>query len=235
MAKLQFTSLLATAFFIGSNVNIANADSSIDSQQQPQISTSSLRRSLDGRIENTKPGQYLIAQQSPEKPSSSGDEMIDALENRQRKIEKLKELGELNKILKQEQTLDTLQEQNFNVDSLEELETIKAIINDENLGNEEMLEALQQQELNIESLSQLKQLRKIVGTQPAIATESTGISSPLAFRLLTIGLPATLLVFLIATPFVKARTAEKMGTALQNDRDDTKRIYRRQICYPARV
>ena len=204
MAKLQFI-LLATAFFIGSNIDTANANTPISSKQQPQVLTSSLKRSPDksgNNIENTKLGQYRIAQQESEKPSSSGDEMIDALENRQRKIEKLKELGELNKILKQEKTLDTLQEENFNVDSLEELEAIKAIINDD-LGDEEMLEALQQQDLNIESLSQLKQLRKIVGTQPAIATESTGISSPLAFRLLTIGLPATLLVFLIVTPFVK--------------------------------
>ena len=66
-----------------------------------------------------------------------------------------------------------------------------------------MLEALQAQNLNIESLPQLKQLRKIVGIKPAIASQSSGISSPLAFRMLTIGLPATLLVFFIATPFVK--------------------------------
>ena len=66
-----------------------------------------------------------------------------------------------------------------------------------------MLEALQAQNLNIENLEQLKLLRKIVGIKPAIASQSSGISSPLAFKMLTIGLPATLLVFFIATPFVK--------------------------------
>ena len=194
MAKLQFISLLATAFFIGSNIDIANANTS-NSSQSLQTSTSSFKRSLNDR-------QDRIAQQRLENPSSSGDETIDALENRQRKIEKLKELGELNKLVKQEKTLDTLQQQNFNVDSLEELEAIKAIINDD-LGREEMLEALQQQNFNIESLEELEQLRTIVGTDVAIATESTKISSPLAFRLLTIGLPATLLVFLVSVPFVK--------------------------------
>ena len=66
-----------------------------------------------------------------------------------------------------------------------------------------MLEALQQQNFNIESIQQLQQLRAIVGTQPAIASESTGISSMLAFRIWTIGLPATIIAFLVATPFVK--------------------------------
>ena len=123
-----------------------------------------------------------------------------------KKIESLKELKLLNDISKDEATLDNLQEQNFNVESLEELEAIENVLNNPDLSHEEMLNALQAQGLNIESLPQLKQLRKIVGTKPAIASESTGISSPLAFKMLTIGLPATLLVFLIATPFVKGIT-----------------------------
>lgn len=177
MARLQLIVLATTAFFISLNrTNIAKADISITEQ-------------------------YRLAQQSSE--SSSGDDTIDALQKRQEKLEKLKELGELNKLLQQENTLDTLQEQNFNVNTLEELETVRAIISDENLDREKTLVALQQQDLDIEGLQQLKQLRAIVGTQPSIAPESGKMSSTLAFRIWTIGLPATILTFLVATPFVK--------------------------------
>ncbi len=129
--------------------------------------------------------------------------MLDALKKRQRKLEKSQELKLLNDLAKQEQKLETLQEQNFDVSSTEELEAIQAIVNDENLNPEEMLEALQQQGYNIDSLNRLKQLRSLIGSQPAIATKSTGISNPLAFKMLTIGLPATLLVFVISIPLVK--------------------------------
>lgn len=132
--------------------------------------------------------------------------MIDALENRQRKIESLKELKLLDDILKNEDTLDKLQKQKFNVESLEELEAIENILNNSDLSQEEMLDALQAQNFNVENLKQLKLLRKIVGTKPSNTAQSSGISSPLAFKMLVLGLPATLLVFLVATPFVKAIT-----------------------------
>ena len=148
----------------------------------------------------------------------SDDEMIDAINGRQNKIKELMEKKQLQDKLKQEEILGTLQEKNFNIDSLEELEAIQAIVNDESLNPEEMLDELQQQNPNINSLEKLKQLRKIVKIKSSGAPKSSGISSPMAFKMLTIGVPATILVFLIATPFAngivgafKSNYQEKFG------------------------
>ena len=160
--------------------------------------------SVVGSSQNSKPLEVKLAQKSAEENTSgTGDEMLDALEKRQRKLEKLQSLKLLNDLVKQEQKLETLKEQDFNVSSTEELEVIQQIVNDEDLSQKEMLIALQQQGHNIDTLNQLQQLRSLVSAQPTIATKSTGISSPLAFRILTIGLSATLLVFLINIPLVK--------------------------------
>ncbi|MEM7593267.1 MAG: hypothetical protein AAF383_17430, partial [Cyanobacteria bacterium P01_A01_bin.83] len=138
-----------------------------------------------------------------EQESLTEEEMIDAINQRQNKIEELKELKKLEDNLKNESMLETLQEQDFNINSIEELEAVQAIVNDPNLNQSQMLEILQQQNINVDSIKKLKQLRKIVKQKPSAAAESSGISSQMAFRMLAIGIPGTLLVFLIATPLVK--------------------------------
>lgn len=240
MAKQQFFSLLATAFLLGANqVELPNANASTISsnkshsiqnqERSPDLSPKDQYRLAQkpASNKNSNPDDEMLdaLQQRQEKLDRNLDklrkltgteseapeteqaplteeEMIDAINSRQQKIQELKKLKKLKDIAEQEDTLEALQEQDFNVNTLEELETVRGIISDRNLDREQMLEALQQQNLNID-LQQLKQLRKIVGTQPAIASESTGMSSTLAFRIWTVGLPATILVFLVATPFVK--------------------------------
>ena len=222
MAKQQFISLLATVFTIGTNLGEpANANASSVGSNQSQSSIQSLKRSPDLSSKE----QYQLAQQ-PASNAESDDEMLDALQKRQEKLEKIKELGELNKLLQQENTLNTLQEENFNVNTLEELEAVRAIISDKNSDPEEMLVALQQQDLNID-LQQLKQLRAIVGTQPAIASESGKMSSTLAFRIWTIGLPVTILTFLVATPFVKGIVGVAKKKYQKTDRYFTLNYYGR--------
>ena len=94
MAKQQFFSLLATAFLIGINSGeLSNANASIISNQKSQASTS-YERSPDSSPKK----QYQLAQQ-PASNSDTGDEMLDALQKRQEKLEKIKELGEINKLL----------------------------------------------------------------------------------------------------------------------------------------
>ncbi|MEM8672671.1 MAG: hypothetical protein AAGF83_02185 [Cyanobacteria bacterium P01_G01_bin.67] len=131
------------------------------------------------------------------------EEMIDAINQRQNKIKELKELKQLEDSLRNKEMLETLQEQNFNVDSIEDLKTIQEIVNDQNLNQEEIFAALQEQNINVDSVEKLKQLRKILKPKRSSSPKPSGLSSPMAFKMLTIGLPATLLVFLIATPFAK--------------------------------
>ena len=143
MTKLQHISLTTTLLMLSLNtigVNDANA-LAISSKQKITNSSRAI-------------AQYQLAQATSE-DSGSEDEMIDALEKRQKKIESLKELKLLNDISQNEDTLDKLQEQNFNVESLEELEAVQSVLNNPDLSQEEMLDALQAQNLNIESLPQL--------------------------------------------------------------------------------
>ena len=143
---------------------------------------------------------------SSEDDSQTGDEMLDALQNRQDKINDLKELKNLKDKIendsKNEEILNTLQESNFNVNSLEELKELQQIVNDENLTESEMLDTLQNR-FNVNSLKQLSQIQKLVAINSPSVLESPQLSQPLAFRILTIGLPATILMFLIGTPIIK--------------------------------
>ena len=150
--------------------------------------------------------KYEIAQASG-KQDASDDEMLDALQNRQEKINDLKELKNLKDKIKNdsknEEILDTLQESNFNVNSLEELLELQQIVSDRNLTEEEMLDALQDREFNVNSLKELSQIQKIVAISSHTVTESSDFSPTFAFRLLAIGVPATILMFLVGTPIIK--------------------------------
>lgn len=71
---------------------------------------------------NTAVIKHEIAQTSGKQDAVNDDEMVDALQNRQDKINNLKELKNLQDKIesdsKNEEILDTLQESNFNVNSL---------------------------------------------------------------------------------------------------------------------
>ncbi|MEL6494070.1 MAG: hypothetical protein AAFQ41_02975 [Cyanobacteria bacterium J06623_7] len=149
------------------------------------------------------PQPYAIAQ-------SSDDEMLDALQERQKKIdgglEKIRKLtGDESKDLgKNQATLDALQAENFNVESLDELNTVKTIISDQNLSQAEMLDALQANNFNIDNLEQLQKLTQIAGQKNSAHTpQETGMSAQMAFTLLAVGLPATILVFFLGKPMAQ--------------------------------
>ncbi len=72
--------------------------------------------------------------------------------------------------------------------------------------DDEVIDALQQRQEKQESLKELNKFKENKIDERSSTSDSSEISSPLAFKMLTIGLPATVLVFLIATPFVKGIT-----------------------------
>ena len=131
--------------------------------------------------------------------------MLDAIQNRQDKINDLKELKLQDKIesdSKNEEILNTLQESNFNVNSLEELLELKQIVNDGSLTDSEMLDALQNR-FNVNNLKELAQIQKLVAINSPRVVESPQFSQIFAFRILTIGIPATILTFFLGTPIIK--------------------------------
>lgn len=139
---------------------------------------------------------------------NTGDEMLDAIQKREQKIKNLKELKQIQDKLNN-QKLNALQEQDINVESVEELQKIQAIVNNENLDNEEILEALQEENINVENLEKLQKIQKIINAgKSAVAesSESGKLSATMAFRMFTIGIPGIILIFFIATPFVKGIT-----------------------------
>ncbi|HEY9768297.1 MAG TPA: hypothetical protein V6C71_07275 [Coleofasciculaceae cyanobacterium] len=76
-------------------------------------------------------------------------------------------------------------------------------------SDDEMIDALQQRQEKLENLKELNKFKENKIDERSSTSDSSDsleISSPLAFKMLTIGLPATILVFLIATPFVKGIT-----------------------------
>ena len=66
--------------------------------------------------------------------------------------------------------------------------------------------SLQQRQEKLESLKDLNKFKENKIDDRFSNSDSSEMSSPLAFKMLTIGLPATILVFLITTPFVKGIT-----------------------------
>ncbi|MBE9048711.1 hypothetical protein IQ255_30775 [Pleurocapsales cyanobacterium LEGE 10410] len=55
----------------------------------------------------------------------------------------------------------------------------------------------------VQSLEELQKIQQIVNQDSSNTPESAKPPKTLAFRMLTIGLPASILLILIATPFVK--------------------------------
>ncbi len=137
----------------------------------------------------------------------TSDEMMDAIQKRQNKIQNLKEL----KILKDKfnkEKIEELKKEDINLNDAEEFEELQSIINDESLDSDEILKALQKQNINIESVDKLQKIQKIINTgKPKSSSfksdDSDKLSPMTAFRMFTIGIPATILVFFIAKPFVK--------------------------------
>ncbi|WP_144054263.1 hypothetical protein [Pleurocapsa sp. PCC 7319] len=142
-----------------------------------------------------------------EKSSKNGDEMLDALQKRQEKIENLKELKQIQDKINADnlnsKKLDALQKLNLNIENLEELQELQKIVNNDSLDGYEMLDALKEKQINIESIEELKKIKRIVNNGNPNTSESVKLSKPFAFKLLTVGLPATILVILVATPFTK--------------------------------
>ena len=138
---------------------------------------------------------------------NTGDEMMDAIQKRQQKIKNLKELKLTQDKLNQEK-LDALEKENIDLKNAEELEELREIVNNENLDNDEMLQALRKQSINIETVDKLKKIKKIVNTEKSKSSNSKSddsdkLSATTAFRLFAVGIPATILIFLIVTPFVR--------------------------------
>ena len=214
MAKLQYT--WATIFLIlsASNANISSAldigvaESYIVAQNNDDEMLDALeerQKKIDSGLEKIRQltGTESEKETKPEQDLSS-EEMIDAIEDRQKKIKELKELKKLEDLTKDRETLETLQEQSFGVESLSELTVIKEIVGNQDLSKQEMLDALQSQDFNVENLEKLKQLKKIVGqNKHSYVAKDTALSSQTAFRLLVVGVPATILVFLIGKPIVQ--------------------------------
>ncbi|MEO1799559.1 MAG: hypothetical protein AAFR62_03935 [Cyanobacteria bacterium J06629_2] len=142
----------------------------------------------------------------PEEQDLSEEEMIDAIKGRQQKIKESKELKQLEDLTKSQEMLDRLQAEDFDIESLEELAAVEAIIGDRDLSKEEMLDTLQQQDFNIQDLKRLKQLSKIVGKKSSYQPDESVMSREMAFKLLTVGVPGTILIFLIGTPIAKGIT-----------------------------
>ncbi|MEO1670505.1 MAG: hypothetical protein AAFR77_06905 [Cyanobacteria bacterium J06631_2] len=225
MAKLQRISWATICLILGSTaVDIfyaapANSEeSSVFSATPFQVAQNSDEEMLDALQEREKKingeldkirkltGTESKQEEEPE-VDLSPEEMIDALKNRQQKIKNLKELKQLEDLTKNEEMLERLQTEDFGVESLEELEAVKAIVGDRNLSQAEMLDTLQQQNFNVQDLKKLKQLSKIVGKKRSYISEDIGMSGEMAFKLLTVGIPGTILIFMIGTPIVKGISA----------------------------
>jgi len=177
MLKLQYIFVTTTALILSLNtVSISDANASIISSKQKSSSL------LSGKRERLSIKEYQLAQGKTTKPKSdtSDDEMLDALQKRQDKIEQ--NLGKLKKLT--------------GTDSVtQEREEVP-------MSDDEMIDALNQRQQKIQELKKLKELKQ--GSEnPSSIPQSSGKSSLMAFKMLAIGLPVSVLVFLIATPFTK--------------------------------
>lgn len=210
MGKLQNITLATAISILGlSTVNINNADASIIISNSKLMS---LRKGKAIAAESAPVNQLELAQKpdtasTNEKSSNNGDEMLDALQKRQEKIENLKELKQIQDKINAEnlskKKLDALQKLNLNIENLEELSELQKIVNNDSLDSYEMLDALKERQVNIDSIEELEKIKRIVDNGNPNTSESVKLSKPFAFRMLTIGLPATILVILVATPFLK--------------------------------
>jgi len=134
----------------------------------------------------------------------TGDDMMDALQKRQQKIEDLKELKQAQDRLNNQKIAD-LQAQGIDVENVKELRAIQDLVNSPDLEENEILETLQNRGINVNSVRELETIQNIVsvGISAPKPSDSAPLSAVTAFRMFTIGIPATILVFLIGRPIVK--------------------------------
>ena len=141
-----------------------------------------------------------------ENNTDTGDEMMDALQKRQNKIKNLKELKQAKDLLNQTK-IKNLQKENINIENSEDIEKIQNIVNDKSLNEDEIIKALKKENINIDSVEKLQKIQKIINVSlPGTSTEAQEeekLSPQIAFRMFAIGIPATILVFLVASPFAK--------------------------------
>ena len=148
----------------------------------------------------SQPDKIEIAQKS----EASEDEMLDALQERQEKLEKLEVIKNLEK---NHQILKSLEKEEFNIQSIEELAAVKEIVNNNSLDDNQVLEILQEKQLDIQNVEELEEFKAIINGNNS-DDASFKMSQPMAFKMLTIGLPASLLIILICFPIIKALTGE---------------------------
>ena len=220
MGKLQNITLATAISILGLNIiKISDASAFSSKPKFLSLPAKTKKNIVETSSENTisisataKVTQYELAQQ-PKSSSTdnnspeAGDEMLDALQKRQDKIENLKELKQIQDKINSEnlnhKKLDALQKRNLNIKSLEEFKELQKIVNDDNLDDSEMIDALKERQINIESIEELQEIQEIVNNENSNTSESIKTSKTFAFKMLTIGLPATILVIIVATPFVK--------------------------------
>lgn len=187
------------------------AQNSSDNKQSPETEDEMIKelqkrdQKIEGFKDMLKIDGILPDTDSADKDSvDTGDEMMDAVQKRQNKIQNLKELKQAEERLNK-QKLSDLQEQGINVENTEDIKKIQAIVNNDNLDNEAIFDALQKQNINIENTAKLEAIRTIVnaGESPVADPDNSFISATTAFRMFTIGIPVTILVFLIGRPIVK--------------------------------
>ena len=156
-------------------------------------------------------GIVLEVDEDAENSVDTGDDMMNAIQKRQQKMENLKELKILKAKYNQEK-IKELAKENINLKDAEEFEELQSIINNESLNSDEILKALEKQNINIKSVDKLNKIQKIINTgKPKSLSSKTDdsdkLSATTAFRMFTIGIPATILLFFIATPLVKGSFA----------------------------
>ena len=216
MSKLQNFTLTTAISILGfSTINITNADASTLGSKLKLVTLAQSDRATAELLPNNPDYISTIAKADRDRIAQNdsvetGDEMIDALQERQEKIENLKELKNLQEQLDNtnlnNKKLEALQQTELNITNLEELQELEAIVNNGNLDNAEILDTLQDQGFNIENIEKLQKIQTILNADKSAISESSDssrLSATMAFRMLTIGIPATILVFLVGMPFVK--------------------------------
>ena len=210
MGKLQNITLATAISILGlSTINKTNADASVVNRNSKLLSwkQSQIIAAESAQVNQLELSQKPDTASTDEKSSKNGDEMLDALQKRQEKIENLKELKQIQDKINADnlnsKKLDALQKRNLNIENFEELRELQEIVNNDSLNSYEILDALKEKQITIESIEELEKIQEIVNDDKSNNSESVKLSKPFAFKMLTIGLPATILVILIATPFVK--------------------------------
>lgn len=183
MTRLQALSLMAIISIFGfHNIQVVEANA---------------------KITNLDSKPIFIAQKS----SEAEDEMLDGLQKRQEKLENIQQLKKIQDSIDQEklnqEKLHSLQEQNIDIKDLQQLQILETLISDQKLENTEILKLLNQQGIKIDNLAQLQTVKEILNNHSLNLDNSEQISATTAFRMLTIGIPAIIIVLLIGSRFSK--------------------------------